>query len=85
MFLPWMNYSYQAAMLSWDAQRVIGLRLAKVAAGGPAASSEMSLMISEKVSAAAQAGLTLALGGSHEKVLSGYRRAVRANLRRLGR
>ena len=85
MFFSWMSYSLDAAMLGWDSQRVIGMRLARIGAGGPRATSEAFLMINEKIAAAMEAGAVLATGGSGHKVVRGYRRHVRANIRRLGR
>jgi hypothetical protein len=83
MVISWMNYSYQAAMMGWDCHRVIGMRLARISAGGPTAGSEAMLMVNEKVAAVVLAGITLASGGSHDKVLRNYRRVVKANIRRL--
>jgi hypothetical protein len=83
--LNWMKYSYDAAMLTLDAQRVIGLRLAKLGAGGPKAAAEASLMVNEKIAAALEAGATVALGGSAHQVVRGYRKHVSATIRRLGR
>ncbi|PSC06179.1 hypothetical protein SLNSH_05105 [Alsobacter soli] len=85
MMLSWMNYGYDAAMLTFEAQQVIGLRLAKLSAGGPAAALEATLMVNEKIAAAWEAGATLAAGGSGHKVLKRYRRHVGANYRRLKR
>ena len=83
--LDWMKYSFDAAMLTLDAQRVIGLRLAKLGAGGPMAAAEASLMVNEKIAAALEAGATVAMGGSAHQVVRGYRKKVSANIRRLGK
>jgi hypothetical protein len=72
-------------MLGIEAQQVIWLRAMKIAAGGKAGDREALQMISEKLSAAAEAGLSLAAGKSVDSVVSGYRRKVRANRRRLSR
>lgn len=85
MFLSWIDYTYQTAMLGMDCQRVIGLRLTKISAGGPAAGVETALMVNEKIAAAMQSGLVLATGGSPHKVLRHYRSKVKANMRRLAR
>jgi hypothetical protein len=76
--------------LGLEAQMVIGLRLATVAAGGPKAQAECRRMVSEKMLAALEAqghvltGLLTGAGGStHRKVLGTYRRRVRANRKRL--
>jgi hypothetical protein len=42
-------------------------------------------MVTEKVTAFAEAAATLATGGSAHKVVRGYRRKVRANVKRLKR
>jgi hypothetical protein len=74
-----------------DAWTVMGLRMAKIAAGGPAAALEAQQMIAEKAAAAAEAqfamSLALVKGATHRaagrKAYAGYRRRVRANRRRL--
>ncbi len=73
------------AMSGLEAQHVIGLRLRKMAAGGPAAQTEAQLMVTEKLQAASQAMATLAAGGSPLRVVHRYRTIMRANARRLGR
>jgi hypothetical protein len=77
--------SFAAFMLAIESNRVITLRMMKLAAGGAAAQAEARLMVSEKVSEAMVAGVTLMSGGSHAKVIKQYRRRVAANARRLGR
>ncbi len=72
-------------MAGFEAQQVIALRLMKLSAGGKAAENEAMLMVSEKVSASVEAAMTLATGGSPEKVLKRYRTHMRANSRRLTR
>ena len=79
----WMRLSHDAVMLGLEAQRVIGLRLIKLSGGGPAAQAEALRMISEKTTALAEAGLTLARGGSAGRVIRRYRTHVRSNKRRL--
>ncbi len=81
MFRSWYNLSLLAA----ESQRVIWLRTMKLAAGGPAAAQEASLMIAEKLTAATTAAGRLALGASPDSVVAGYRKKVRANARRLSR
>ncbi|WP_018262860.1 hypothetical protein [Methylobacterium sp. WSM2598] len=73
----------EMTMLGLEAQTVIGLRLAKMALGGPAAAAEAQLMVAEKVAAAGEAAVQAATGGSPRKIVRGYRRKVRANTRRL--
>jgi hypothetical protein len=82
-----------AAALAAEAQWVIGLRLMLMAGGGTVAAAEAQRMVSEKMLAAAQAqlaaGLALATGrgldGAARAAANPYRRAVRANRRRLTR
>ena len=74
---------YEATMLALEANVVIGLRSIKVARGGVDAVQEINLMVQEKVDAAAEALATLVGGGSVEAILSGYRRRVTLNARRL--
>ena len=79
----WWKYSRDLALSGFEAQRVITLRLLKLAAGGPAANVEARRMLAEKWSASAEAAATLASGGSAPKVLRRYRAIMRANERRL--
>ena len=79
----WWNFSADVALAGLEAQRVIALRLAKLAAGGAPAQNEAHRMVTEKVAASAEAAATLALGGSPQKVLKRYRTLMRANARRL--
>jgi hypothetical protein len=85
MFRNWYDLSMQTAMLGFEAQRVIGLRLVKLAAWDTAAAIEAQQMVAEKVAAFVEASATLASGGSHGKVIRRYRSHVRANERRLTR
>ncbi len=71
---------------------MIGLRVLKVAGGGPAASQEMGRMVSEKVDAALQlqtraltGGLGFTAQSATGRTLAHYRRKVRANRRRLSK
>ena len=90
---PSLSFAFDFARLGAEAWMVVGLRLARLAAGGPAAALEAQRMVAEKSAAAleaqAAAGMALALGASHHvaggKALAGYRRRVRANRRRLMR
>jgi hypothetical protein len=70
-------------MLGLETQRVISLRLLKLSQGGLAAEAEALRMVAEKTSALAEAGWTLARGGSAGTVIRRYRTHVRANRRRL--
>jgi hypothetical protein len=68
-----------------EVQRVIALRAMKIAVGGSSARSEVSRMVTEKVSAEAEAVAILTRGGSGRRVIRRYRTRVRANVRRLSR
>jgi hypothetical protein len=78
--------------LYFEASTVIGLRMMKMAAGGPGTDKEMALMIGEKVQSAIELQLDGATGklgttpaGAAKKVVRHYKRKVGANRRRLSR
>ena len=75
-------FALNSTMLAWEAQEVVSLRIAKLARGGPNASQETQLMITEKVFAFGEAALSAATGASAESILR-YRDKVTANLLRL--
>jgi len=84
--------SMDAAILSAEAQTVIGLRMMKIAAGGVGANAEMQRMVTEKIAAAGalqvEAATRMMTGQapmSAGKTLAHYRRKVRANRRRLSK
>jgi hypothetical protein len=87
-----MNAWFEAARFGADSNNVIAMRMMRLASGGPLAATEATQMISEKVAAfnEAQGALLNALvtGSSFDaaaaKAYAPYRRAVRANRRRLG-
>jgi hypothetical protein len=79
------NLWFNMSMLAAESQRAMWLRLLKLSAGGPRARSEAKRMVSEKVVAASQATTRLMKGGSANSIVRGYRRKVRANLRRLSK
>ena len=81
MFKFW----YDAAMLSLEAQRVIGLRMMKLAGGGRNAQTEASRMVTEKITESIAVAMTLMNGGSGHAVVAQVRRRVRSNSRRLSR
>jgi hypothetical protein len=83
MFRNWMRLTHDAVMLGLETQRVIALRLMKLSGGGLAARREALRMVTEKTTAMAEAGMTLARGGSAGTVIRRYRTHVRANKRRL--
>ena len=80
-----MRLTNDAVMLGLETHRVIGLRLMKLSRGGVDAEREALRMISEKSTALAEAGMTLARGGSANTVMRRYRTHVRANARRLSK
>ena len=79
----WWKLPQDLVAANLEAQRVIALRLAKLARGDAAARKEAQRMANEKIAASIEAGLTLASGGSPEKVLRRYRALMRANAKRL--
>ena len=81
----WPTFAFDLARLGFEAQQVVFLRLIKMAAGGQAARTEATRMVSEKAFAAAEAAGTLATGGSGRKVVRRYRTRVKANARRLSK
>ena len=83
MIGPWTKLTLDTALLAMEAQTVIGMRLSQIAMGRGTA-AETQLMVTEKMLALVEAAGTVAMGGSAHKVVSGYRKRVRANVRRLG-
>ncbi|KAB1072192.1 hypothetical protein [Methylobacterium planeticum] len=77
------NPFFSSLMLAFEAQKVIELRLVRIAWGGREAGSEMHAMVSEKISASIEAAGTLMTGGSPEAVIARYREHVAANTKRL--
>ena len=83
MIGPWTKLTLDTALLAIEAQTVIGMRLSQIAMGRGTA-AETQLMVTEKMLALVEAVGTVAMGGSAHKAVSGYRKRVRANVRRLG-
>jgi len=79
----WWKFYSDITAANLEAQRVIALRLMKLAAGGPAAQKEAQKMVDEKIAASLEATNTLARGGAPETVLKRYRAIMKANARRL--
>ncbi|MDP4006225.1 hypothetical protein Q8W67_22620 [Methylobacterium sp. NEAU K] len=77
------NSFYSSMMLAIEAQRVIELRLMRLAWGGSEGLAEAQSMVLEKVHAAGEAMTTLMLGGSPETVIARYREHVAFNTERL--
>jgi hypothetical protein len=73
----------ESASLAVEAQQVIALRAARLAAGGAAAQAEAMRMMTEKAFACVEASTMLAFGRSARTVVRRYRTRVRANARRL--
>ena len=81
----------KSALLAFEAQHVIGLRMLRLAAGGAPATREFQRMFVEKAQAAAEIGGTaaaaIATGKSGASVahgiIRGYRTRVGKNRRRL--
>lgn len=71
------------ALLALEAQRVVELRLMKLAWGGSEGCAEVQQMVGEKVSAFIEASGTLMTGGSCDAVVARYREHVAANTQRL--
>ena len=86
------NPFMDAAMLAMEAQEVIGLRLMKMALGGPAAEAEARQMVEEKVKAAQMAATLMTAAAMQGRADEGpgdvvrmLRKEVRANRKRLTR
>ena len=78
-----MGNPFILAMLALEAQKVVELRLVKLAWGGCEACDEAHLMASEKITAFVEATGTLMVGGSFEAVVARYREHVAGNTERL--
>jgi hypothetical protein len=86
---PW-GIGYDALSLLTDMSLVIGLRAVKVAAGGPAAQTEITLMFTEKLQAAAEIHRAVTTGMLGQDIgtvtanaMAIYAPKVRANRKRL--
>ena len=79
----WWTFWQDVLAANLEAQRVIGLRIQKMARGGSPAQKETQRMVSEKVFASVEAAATVAAGGSPQKVLRRYRTIMQANTQRL--
>jgi hypothetical protein len=78
-----MYNPFAVALLALEAQKVVELRLVKLAWGGAEGWAEAEQMVSEKVSALVEASGTLMTSGSCDTVVARYREHVAANTRRL--
>ena len=88
----WFKAGMDAWSLGMEASTVVGLRMAKLAAGGEAASKEAELMVAEKIRAGLELQSKLLLSpfgttplAGTQKVLRHYEGKVAANRRRLSR
>jgi hypothetical protein len=87
-----LDHWFEAARFGADVQRVMTLRIMRLASGGPGAVTEAQQMVSEKVAAFGEAQLALmtalaagsSLDSAAARAYAPYRRCVRANSRRLG-
>jgi hypothetical protein len=79
MFAPWLNIVW----LALESSEVIGLRVAKLAAGGIDAQHETHLIVGEKVGAVFEVGISLLSGATATNVINRFRDQVGANARRL--
>jgi len=79
MFTAWMKFAFDAARLCQETQEVMGLRMMKLAFGGPAGQLEAQRMVAEKGFAFAEAAGSIAAGVPIEQVVNRYRGHVRAN------
>ncbi|SFU92383.1 hypothetical protein SAMN02799631_03147 [Methylobacterium sp. 174MFSha1.1] len=78
-----INLLLSSMMLAIEAQKVVELRMVRLVRGGPEGWAEAQSMVTEKVSAAGEAMVTLSSGGSPETVVARYREHVAANTKRL--
>jgi hypothetical protein len=90
---PGFALSFKAVQLGIDAQNVMALRMMRLASGGTHAQNEMTRMVIEKATAAAEAQVAAvgaAMAGHQDHVVAGkalnvIRKRVGANKRRLSR
>jgi len=88
----WLTAGFDMWQLGAEAGTVMALRMARIAAGGPAGAAEARLMVSEKVRAAMELQTRLMTGGlghtpllGTQRTLKHYRGKVAANSKRLSR
>ena len=80
MLSTWIRLVWQSSLLALEAQRVMALRMAALAAGGSRAQTEVQRMFFEKIVASMRVGAMLTMG---KPVVRHYRSRIRANERRL--
>ncbi len=88
--LAMSSMMFESAMLAFESQQVVAMRLTKFAMGGPDVQREAELMVSEKMASLAEASkmmMLAAIGGKSdlaaEKIVKHYRKKVGANVKRL--
>ena len=79
MFSRWIKLSFDTAMLGIETQRVVGLRMVRIGAGGPPRRLKRFGCFQRRGGALAEAAMTIASGGSPEKIIRRYRTHVRSN------
>lgn len=77
------NPFFASMMLALEAQKVIELRLVRLAWGGREGRAELHSMVSEKMWAGVEAAGTMMLGGTPDQVIARYREHVAENTKRL--
>jgi hypothetical protein len=77
------NPFFASMLLALEAQKVIELRLVRLAWGGREGRAEMQSMVSEKMWVAFEATGTMMLGGTPDQVIARYREHVAENTKRL--
>ena len=85
MLKAWFQLMQTVAETNLAAQRVIGLRMMRLAGGGAIGVREAQRMVVEKLAVGAEANMLLLSGGSLDTAAKKYRSAVRANERRLNK
>ena len=90
-YAGWLGASMDAWSLGMEASTVVGLRVAKIAAGGAGANDEACRMVSEKMQAAYELQMAMMSGqmgasplAGTRKIIRHYRKKVKANRKRLG-
>ena len=71
--------------LGFEANHVVGLRVARMMLGGRSARREARLMVTEKMAAALEANNRMIAGASADEIIRMYRQRVAANARRLSK
>lgn len=75
MMRLWISSAIDMTLLTLEAQRVVALRLAMMAAGGATAQAEAQRMVTEKIVAAMRVWPMIWLRGSPGRALGHYRTA----------